>query len=338
MNIKKIIFFVVSSIIISAIVVAYIYISSFRDRDDDQKMILTENLTKNNALEGDTKNIFVWTFWEGTPSPLVDICLERIDKSCEEGSTHSVKYTHIHLSSKNLKEYLEDIDSFSCYAEGKSALKSDVIRLYLLKKYGGLWLDCSIFVLRSMDEIFPENDLNCFQAFFNPANYKETEDKYDFPIIETSAMYSPPNFPLVNDWFNETVSLEKCGDDEKKNYIKNTAKKNMMNLLNPYHYVYFTLANVLRKNNGIQTYKNIKLYNTRKYKFFALWTYGPRNLVYMSSNDFVSKHDIKDATMFKFTSYDRKFIDMFIGKSRPDCIIRNKNIDIYHSATKQLEH
>ena len=89
----------------------------FKNNDKENyrmKMIVTENDLQQESI--DNRKIFIWTFWEGTPSELVDICLKRIDKSCQEGSDEKVSYVHIHLTNDNLRKYLEDIDSYECYA------------------------------------------------------------------------------------------------------------------------------------------------------------------------------------------------------------------------------
>lgn len=294
-----------------------------------QKIITTQKNFKQDVSQ--PRKIFVWTFWEGTSSWFVDICLKRIRKSCEEGSDENISYIHTHLTRNNLDQYLNDIDKYDCYFNGEIALKSDVIRLYLLKKYGGLWLDASIFVMRPMNEIFLKNDLNCFQAFFNPNNYMNTPSKYNFPVIETSAMYAPPNFPLVNDWLEETVALDKCGVDEKKKYIQKLASlKHMKNLENPYHYVYFTLAKVLEnKENGIQSYENITLYNTNIYNFFSN-NYKFSYFLYKDTKDFLLKYDIENVTMIKFISSERKNIDKRKNILVPGSILKNENINIYN--------
>ena len=271
--------------------------------------------------------ITVWTYWEGKKSKLVDICLERIDRSCKSISGN--KYIHIHLTNDTTSKYIDDdLDTYACYKEGSHVLKSDILRVYLLKKYGGIWLDASIFIMKPIDKIFPDFNRNYFQAFHNSRN--SSIDIY--PIIETSAMYSPPNFPLINDWFYESVKLLRCTDNDRIKYVKEQKLDiNVSNLSIPYHYSYFTMLKILHnKSKGINSYSNVRLYSVLEYNYFCFMNFNKTDFLKLTTNQFISKYAKKSATMIKFISYERKFIDESLSEANSKCILNDKNLDIFN--------
>lgn len=78
----------------------------------------------------------VFTYWEG-PFPLVNrLCVTSIRKSLGE--------RHVHVTPETLGEFV-DLDEFPSWVfETNIGYRSDMIRIFLLRKYGGWWLDCDI--------------------------------------------------------------------------------------------------------------------------------------------------------------------------------------------------
>lgn len=96
----------------------------------------------------DTEKI-IWQYWaqgyDNVPE-VVRECLDSVDKYAEG-------FTIIRLTDENLSEYLE----FPEFVQKKRhffsrAFFSDLLRLMLLKTYGGLWLDATVFLSGSIPE------------------------------------------------------------------------------------------------------------------------------------------------------------------------------------------
>ena len=93
----------------------------------------------------------IWACWwsgEETAPALVQKCLESIRKNA---NGHKV----ILISEKNYKDYLDIPEYILKRVENKDmcmAHLSDYIRLALLTKYGGLWLDATIFCSQPLPE------------------------------------------------------------------------------------------------------------------------------------------------------------------------------------------
>ena len=91
----------------------------------------------------------IWLFWneslDKAPN-IVKFCVNTIYKLCPD-------YEINVLSLENYKKYVEDqiIISLMDNEEIKINHKSDLIRFYLLYKYGGIYLDSSIIILQSFD-------------------------------------------------------------------------------------------------------------------------------------------------------------------------------------------
>lgn len=92
---------------------------------------------------------FLWVYWEikkgHTKKPdYIDLCLETIQKN-------SKLFNYVLLDDKSVYNYLpdlrKDINTLPL------ALKSDYIRIALLYKYGGLWLDADTIMMNDMKPV-----------------------------------------------------------------------------------------------------------------------------------------------------------------------------------------
>jgi hypothetical protein len=71
--------------------------------------------------------------------------------------------------------------------------KSDIIRLFLLKKYGGFWIDATVLCVNSLDNWINNYISTGFFAFsFNPINDKR---------LSTWFLYADKDNYIINKWF-----------------------------------------------------------------------------------------------------------------------------------------
>ncbi|MCL2414039.1 MAG: capsular polysaccharide synthesis protein [Bacteroidales bacterium] len=154
------------------------------------------------------KNIF-WQFWyqginENTPK-LVNACLNSVRK-------HSDSHEIIILSKENINDYL-DLPDFVWERFGTGGYDitklSNLIRLYLLSAYGGVWLDATIYLTNSIDKQMLNEDFFAFQRSKIPPKDMKTYRKFD-PLyfswepgfqarLLTSFMIAKPNNKIVAD-------------------------------------------------------------------------------------------------------------------------------------------
>ena len=96
------------------------------------------------------------------------------------------------LSEANLNQYV-DLDYSNLSYLGKAAL-ADLIRLELLAKYGGVWVDATCLCMRPLENWLPGYFQSGFFAFDRPGR--------DRPLASWFIAASPRN-PLVVNWFSE---------------------------------------------------------------------------------------------------------------------------------------
>jgi hypothetical protein len=216
----------------------------------------------------------VWMYWEGPLSASVMSCIDCVRKKCTDSGG---KFRLQTVKAEDLKMYA--FPEHPCFKVGSPALRSDFIRLHLLNKFGGLWLDASCAPVDALESwALPsvvaddEEQQDYFYAFMNPRN----THRIDMPCIETSAMSCSPGHPLVADWLDACLRFStSCSPIERLDIAERVHQwdpKFGLDLEDEYHYVYWCLQSVLlSKPGGIHYYPNCTLYNTEDYSFFLMW-------------------------------------------------------------------
>lgn len=105
-------------------------------------------------------DIPVWSYWEdivGVTRPqYLDLCLQTIEKYCNQPP---FKFNLV--TPKNLFSFLPDLRrDLDCIRSnsgkpGNIAAKCDYIRISLLKKYGGIWVDFDSIFIAPLDPLIP---------------------------------------------------------------------------------------------------------------------------------------------------------------------------------------
>ena len=123
------------------------------------------------------------------------ICFQYWDKGIESMSPmicyiyeHNLQMSEIYgfelvlISDKNVSEY---IDVPTKYWKLAHNFKSDIVRFFILHKYGGIWLDTDIIILKNLNEtfhVFEQSDyfvmldteygknIGCASIFMKPNN------------------------------------------------------------------------------------------------------------------------------------------------------------------------
>lgn len=94
----------------------------------------------------------IWTYWENPKwwsqrYEYIDMCFETMDK-------HKGRFNRLNiLTPDTVKDYIHTVPK-RFYTLEKPGQRADYIRLALLNKYGGLWLDADNIILRSLDPLY----------------------------------------------------------------------------------------------------------------------------------------------------------------------------------------
>jgi hypothetical protein len=93
---------------------------------------------------------YLWVYWElingaTKPPDYITLCINIMKRNCSEN------FNLVFLNEKTIFNYLPDLRKD--INDLPIALKSDYIRVRLLKKYGGLWMDADTIVMTDLKEI-----------------------------------------------------------------------------------------------------------------------------------------------------------------------------------------
>ncbi len=242
--------------------------------------------------------IFMYWNSEKLP-PTVDLCWKNWNYFAQK-SKHNF---HPVLVTDNNVATLIDIIHPCIFEHHKyPASKSDFIRLALLQKHGGIYMDATVILTEPLDWVIGDGSgYNFFQAY---ANQRNMNISCQVPIVENSFLAAPPNHPFINEWLNELLKIEKCEDDEMAQYVKG---KELQKHLQPlYHIAYHALTNVLMRK-PLKDFPNVFITNNNNFLNFI----NNGNVLILSKNKKVNHNK-----MLKLISSERKEMDSIIQTNK----------------------
>ena len=147
----------------------------------------------------------VWSYWH---SPLPPAVVRRCRANWTRvGKVQDVRFLNAFTVHKwvplSTLAYFSRITS--CQAH-----KSDLIRFYLLKHYGGTWIDASVFFTAPLDWL-PEQGVFCYKA-----------DRFSvqgLTCLENFMIKAPKGHPFIERWMDQTIN-----EFLDKNYKENNKK------------------------------------------------------------------------------------------------------------------
>ncbi len=168
-----------------------------------------------------TKNKpIIWQYWETLPGKkkpgYIDLCMNSVKFNC------SNDFNIIHLDEKNIYEFLPEIKDID-FSYLNLPQKVDYYRYSLLEKYGGVWIDADILVIKSIlpfyEKLNDKYDYVGFGCGHNAKECSETMDGHEKPL--NWFMISKKNTPYI-----------KCIKEKAYNkIIESSRKKEKL----PYH-------------------------------------------------------------------------------------------------------
>jgi hypothetical protein len=137
------------------------------------------------------KHIFIYWNSGFLNAPLV------VKKCLLSWKIYNPNWKIIELDDSNLNQYI-NIELVITNISSKTITKtsySDIIRIFLLKKYGGIWCDATVFCVKSLDEWLSDNIISGFFAF---------EQKCD-RILSSWFLYSDYNNYIIDKWYDNVI-------------------------------------------------------------------------------------------------------------------------------------
>ncbi len=131
----------------------------------------------------------LWSYWQGgTPPLLVQRCFDHWRR------------LHPHFEIRILDErgVLQYLPAIPAALDGASAAKrADWIRLELLRRHGGIWLDASTILTQPLDWVLQEQART--GADFVGYYLQQYTSVPDRPVVENWFMAAPPGSPFIED-------------------------------------------------------------------------------------------------------------------------------------------
>lgn len=140
----------------------------------------------------------IWTYWDSDElPPLITKC---IDTWRDKNPNYEINV----ITDNTLHKYIsrEEIYKIKTWRHNDCHQKfSDLVRLNILSKYGGIWLDASIVCFESFDWVHEENAECILYSIRELA-------PYDKPLLESWFIACTPGNKFVTKWRDEFMSVE----------------------------------------------------------------------------------------------------------------------------------
>lgn len=167
----------------------------------------------------------IWTFWDSDEIP------PFVQKCINTWRVNNPDYEVNVLNNDNLTQYLdqEEVTQIKNWKHNTFPQRmSDLVRLALLAKYGGVWMDASIICNKS---------LNWIQGLGSCIMYSlPHKEKYDEPVLENWFIACTENNQFIKELNSEFRSV---GFMDIKEY---TSKENTEGVDDPYYLLMYVCA------------------------------------------------------------------------------------------------
>ena len=172
-----------------------------------------DNLSVNSSYE--IPNI-LWSYWDN-----IDTLPKNISNMINKRIKKLKKWRHIVLTTDTLYDFINENEIPTNFDTLISAHKADWIRLYLLNKYGGVWIDASIIV----------NNPMVFRLIYNNAIKKDAKltafylGDNPYAYIENWFIIAPKNSYIIKKWLDEFEDAINISFENYKNKLINMGIK-----------------------------------------------------------------------------------------------------------------
>jgi len=127
--------------------------------NDSERTIM---MNSNNSHNPNNSERTIWMYWETLPGKkkpgYIDLCINSVKHNC------SKCFNIIVLDNNNIYKYLPDIKNIDL-SKLNLPQKVDYYRYSLLEKYGGVWIDADILVIKCICPFYKKLEYNDYVGF-----------------------------------------------------------------------------------------------------------------------------------------------------------------------------
>jgi hypothetical protein len=246
----------------------------------------------------------IWTYWKGDIPYFVHRCIDSWRKN-------NPTYKIIVLRKQTLSDYIDvDLDKLR-HANDSQARFADFVRLHVLARHGGMWMDASVICNGSIDFIFRELDRPGIEFVAYRADQHTLPEFWgSVDVIESSVFACKPGCAFVSLWRDEFMSINNYAD--VADYVEAVLQSGIDTQgtpKQPYWAVYVAQIVTLHRNRAVRP--TLALFEATKTIFsyyFDTRGQGLDNAVRL-----VYEGYCKSQPLIKITNFERAFIDKTYG-------------------------
>jgi len=237
----------------------------------------------------------IWMYWDDLTPP--DFILAFYAKMKQMNPDHQIRL----LNRESVKTFLPWL-RFD-YAQIGMSHKGDVIRLALLKEYGGIWVDSSTLVYQDFSWVHQRSGYDVVGYYSDGT----TVDK-DFPVVEAWFLASPPGNAFIARWLELIMPLTHISIDDY--YAQITQRSDFADIRQginrgSYIIINFLCQIVMREQPGFSCY----LKRCESSAFFYQDAFRWDSLK-MSLFLLCSREPATHPRLIKLTNDDRRFLPL----------------------------
>ena len=151
------------------------------------------------------KEKIIWMCWfQGEDSP----SMPALNKKCiKKWKELNPDWQVNILSNKKIRAYVpEYFDICSNSPKRGAAHRADLLRLLLLSRFGGVWVDCSVYPMLPLSEFYNKivNGTGFFSYRFIPRSLQDLGDRETVVWFLCSDW---PNHSLIDSWKNDFIEV-----------------------------------------------------------------------------------------------------------------------------------
>jgi len=231
----------------------------------------------------------IWTYWDSDTisNPVVLGCIE---------SWRQYNPTYIiHVLGPKEATRLLGFNVKTMKMNDGPARESDIVRLNILQKYGGVWLDSSILLKAPL--YFPG-----WYDFYG-YNLKSFISKPDIPVVESWCFATVPHGQFITEWRNEFMKAELF--NSFKDALEDMKKHGVLydGIKGPeYLYIHVCAQKILQKDPSIL--RSMYFYTAEDTAYFYL---TQNNWDVKKSLESICKGTV--SPLIKFRSRERKYLE-----------------------------
>lgn len=224
----------------------------------------------------------IWSYWSGDMSKLITKCIDS-------WKNYANDWEIIILNDKSVDDW--EIIKPKNYDKLSHTTKSDVIRLSLLYKYGGVWMDASVMLTESLDWLQKYENNNLYAFHLKGTNYIESW------FIFAPNMYNPNILNLLNT-FNDILDTSP--------YTNHIAYDKKCTTDDNYFMIYQAFCYLVNTDNNMKLIFDSIEKNTAFKYFYNSW-------IPLKSQNKLIKFTKQDRDKYKYYKFPLKYLYILLS-------------------------